>query len=239
MADENLPRKGPRVHDKGIVYGLVSAEDPNRIRYVGFTTRALSERVKNHRSDALKGRRKAVSLWVARLIAEDVPFWAVLLKTNAGYPDEIALIAKLKSEGADLLNETDGGVGLRGMAPTAAMRAVYSLPASEKQRDWVRQFNATRDYSTSLAGLRAFQADPENLRRSGAKISAAKARHTPERKAEIAAKRRATIAATHTPEREAAIKAKRCATRAARAFARAEAADAERRTITTDQPKTE
>lgn len=194
MAEQSVPQPGPCVHHVGIVYGLVSAEDPDRIRYVGFTKRRLSERMKNHRSEAFKGRRKAVSVWVADLIATDTPYWAVILKTEATYADEVEIISRLRGEGADLLNETAGGMGTHGRALTPAMLAAFGLAASEKQRETVRTFNASRDYTTAIAALRAFQSNPENLCKSGAAISAAKAKHTPERKAEILAKRRATLA---------------------------------------------
>ena len=188
MAESNLPRKGPRVHDIGVVYGLVSAEEPDRIRYVGFTSRALSERMKSHRAEARKGLRKSVSVWFAQQIAAGVEVWAVVLMTNATYADEIATIAAMRAEGAGLLNETAGGPGLNGMKATPAMMAAARRPASEKQKAAVRAFNATRDYSSVAAKNKAHFSKPEVKRRVGAAISAA-----------IARKDRALLAAEDCP----------------------------------------
>lgn len=194
MATPKLAPKGPRVHDVGIVYGLICAEAPDAVRYVGFTTVPLSKRIKAHRSDARKGFKKSVSVWLADLLARGIEFRAVVLKTQATYADEIEFIRRHREAGAALLNETDGGPGLRGMTPTAAMRAARRLPASPNQRAWVNAFNAGRDYTVVSEKQKLRYLDPEERARTARAVKAAKALRTPEQKAASLAKLRATLA---------------------------------------------
>lgn len=195
MADQKMPSKGKRVQHIGTLYGLVADDAPTTVRYVGFTTQKVSYRLNWHRNAITRPPRMPATAWIAELAARGVGIHSVVLKTGATYEDEVSEIARLRAAGADLLNKADGGPGTRGLEPTAAMRAVYAQPASDKQKAAARASRDKVDYGEVAQKNRQFYADDENRRLLGLKIAAAlQERMTPERYAERSAKRRATMA---------------------------------------------
>ena len=97
------------------------------VRYVGKTVNTVWHRVRAH-SYASKGApRLPVRRWLKKQMEAGNPFHIRHLEVVPPGADwearERFWIAKFRSEGADLLNLTDGGEGLHGMARTPAHKA--------------------------------------------------------------------------------------------------------------------
>jgi hypothetical protein len=95
-----------------IIYGLTDPRD-NLIRYVGKTT-DRAKRLRAHLYAARRGRTYRLPKWIRKLEAEGVkPSMVTLEECDAASVDERERfhIARLRSEGFDLLNHTDGGDG--------------------------------------------------------------------------------------------------------------------------------
>lgn len=128
------------------IYVLKEATLPNSIRYVGYTTKPLKERLYRHVKDASRTRkdgswfvndykahwlRKCIDLGQIPLIEEieqgdSVDGWKVR---------EPFWIDFFKKEGCELVNTFAGGVGPTGYAPTAETKAKLSAALKEIWQD--------------------------------------------------------------------------------------------------------
>lgn len=96
-----------------VVYGLYSSRD-GELRYIGQTTQRESTRLNQHRHYA-KRKQTAVHKWFWREVSEGFSVeLRVLCKDAVFNVTEIDFIAKHRSEGARLLNLTEGGEGTVG-----------------------------------------------------------------------------------------------------------------------------
>lgn len=94
-----------------VVYGLCRSDNPN-IRYVGQTFRPPEQRLAQHVRLAAKGRKSPLSSWIRKAHRESADVACIILDANARWNlSERVWIAKLRGEGSDLLNLTDGGQG--------------------------------------------------------------------------------------------------------------------------------
>lgn len=107
------------------IYAL--CEYPETPRYVGKTVQYLGERHKAHIRAAKRGQRLPVHYWLRKQIAADAWLTIKLLENVPDSADwrerERYWIDRLKSEGAYLLNLTDGGEGLPGHTFSATHKA--------------------------------------------------------------------------------------------------------------------
>jgi hypothetical protein len=97
------------------------------VRYVGKTVNTVWRRVRAH-SYASKGNpRLPVRRWLKKQMEAGNPFHIRHLEVVPPGADwetrERFWIAKFRSQGADLLNLTDGGEGLHGLKPSASHKA--------------------------------------------------------------------------------------------------------------------
>ena len=95
------------------VYGLSSSRH-KEIRYIGQTTQPLNKRLSQHLNYA-KCRKTAVHKWMFRELNDGFKIVIFLLHDGAVFNvTEIDVIAQYKSNGARLLNLTEGGEGTVG-----------------------------------------------------------------------------------------------------------------------------
>ena len=99
------------------VYGLVSSDEPNRIRYVGQTKRSLGRRLILHRYQAKNVMKNTpVGRWIQSEKERGNEIQIVCIVEDAIWnKTEIEVIARFK----DLLNRTKGGQGHYGSPQTA------------------------------------------------------------------------------------------------------------------------
>ena len=94
-----------------IVYGLYSTRD-KKIRYIGQTLNSAAGRLYQHINSAKSGSSSPVGEWIRREIAAGFSVRAQELilaaRVDAG---EVALIAALRDQGAEILNVRAGGGG--------------------------------------------------------------------------------------------------------------------------------
>lgn len=116
--------------NKGIIYTL---SDPitNEIRYIGFTTRTLKERLREHIKDAqiFKNKRHSYN-WINKLLKNNtVPVIEELdvCEINNVKKYEIYWIAQFKAWGFRLVNASEGGEGLNGYKRTEKQKAIDSF----------------------------------------------------------------------------------------------------------------
>jgi hypothetical protein len=117
------------------VYGL--HDGSGEIRYVGVTQNALWERRSHHRKSARKGRPAHRDEWIRSVFAAEGDIVIVLLEQgdwtkSESWDRERAWIAKLRDEGCDLTNMTDGGGGTQGLP--ADLRQQISIKAGDTLR---------------------------------------------------------------------------------------------------------
>jgi hypothetical protein len=100
-----------------LIYGLVSSEHPEDIRYIGLTSQRAKNRLMAHRSAArseLIPCETAVSIWTRDTQAAGHSVEMVILHDNLTFEEahllEIEAIAEFRARGVSLLNRTDGGV---------------------------------------------------------------------------------------------------------------------------------
>lgn len=115
---------------------IYTLTDPrtDEVRYVGMTSRTVEVRVREHLRDgrvpsAPKSHRVH---WLRQLVSEGLaPIPTVLEETSEGSwaERERFWITKLRSEGAPLVNATDGGEGVLGHRPSAEARAKMAAAA--------------------------------------------------------------------------------------------------------------
>ena len=154
------------------IYAL--CEYPETPRYVGKTARWLHERHKQH-IRAAKIAKLPVQRWMLKQIEQRKPLMIKLLENVPPTADwqerEAFWIAKLRAEGADLLNLTTGGEGFHGLIRSAECRAkiaaalrtggTFSCEACGAQfwrklkeiKKGHNRFCSRRCYSASLRGV--------------------------------------------------------------------------------------
>jgi len=97
-----------------IIYGLVSLDEPNIIKYVGMTRRNPSYRLSNHIYEAKKDNNKnARTKWISSV---DYKITQIILDEVETYDNfifwEQYWISQIKTWGFDLINSNNGGGGL-------------------------------------------------------------------------------------------------------------------------------
>lgn len=109
----------------GHVYAL--SEDGADFRYVGATQRPVDVRLSNHRGAAHQGKTSPVHRWM-----RDAGIASIMATSLETVPDEQLAereahwIARLRADGYDLLNLTDGGPGRPGFEYTEEQRQQLS-----------------------------------------------------------------------------------------------------------------
>lgn len=94
-----------------IVYGLRETGSTS-VRYVGQTSVDLQERLRRHWHDCRNHLRRPRAMWMRDVAAKGGEIEIFPLETGAIWNEsEIRWISRLRQEGADLLNVTDGGEG--------------------------------------------------------------------------------------------------------------------------------
>ena len=109
-----------------ILYELIDVSRPDAIRYVGKTGQRINKRLNHHLSVATKGDRTHRSCWIRSVIMSGRSVMAnvvVMVSSEAEINSlEIQHIKLRRAEGCDLVNQTDGGEGAPGRAPTNEFR---------------------------------------------------------------------------------------------------------------------
>lgn len=114
---------------RNIIYGLSCTCHPEKgIRYVGLTTRGFADRWSGHLIDLKRKPNTPVYRWIAKHGPNNVVH--KILATSATIeelsPLEIDWIDRLRSSGADLLNQTGGGSGSLALQPSLETRRKMS-----------------------------------------------------------------------------------------------------------------
>ena len=149
---------------KCIVYGLM-AMDAGLIRYAGQTTRTLRLRLSGHIDRARAGHRTPVHCWIRSVLDRGGEIGIVPIVEDAVlHETEIEVIARLRDEGYDLLNLTDGGEGTPGWVMSEGQRQ----QASERMR---RRYEDPAAREISAVHLREVTSDPEWRRQHGQRIA--------------------------------------------------------------------
>lgn len=99
-------------------------------RYVGY-----SERPKDRYKDHLRDRQNChrvhwIQMLLGRGICPRLRIIAILATVEDAKKLEVALIAKIRARGADLVNDTNGGEGLSGFKHSKETREHWSLTRS-------------------------------------------------------------------------------------------------------------
>lgn len=121
------------------IYGLVNPNEPEKIRYIGQTSKSLKVRLRNHIDKAK--REKALNhriCWLKSLLIQDLQPTMILIEDNLTQQEanikEKFYIKLFKSMGANLVNTSEGGE----YAPT-------SEETREKLSKKLRVFNITKE----------------------------------------------------------------------------------------------
>lgn len=193
------------------VYALFSSDD-GLIRYIGQTKRDLKVRLGAHLSVAKRGRTRR-DAWIRSVLKRGAKVFIVELRREAVWcVDEVALILEYTKLGADLVNGTSGGDGVRD--PSAEVRGKISAArkgrklSAEKRAEISARMKAAgisaEHRAKMIAGVRAAYAT------RGQEISAALSRartgmkFSQERRANISA---AKMGYRHTEESRATMSA--------------------------------
>jgi hypothetical protein len=195
-----------------LIYAL-SDPETGRVRYIGKTSQEPGDRLGQHIKMALTGERTHRSAWVRLLVSSDVrPVCTTLEEVNGHSEDgsevERRWIARLRADGADLTNLTDGGDGWQKGRPfSAEHRALLSkahigrkrgpMGAAHKERIAVAMRGKPRSYVRGALKGHTFNVGRKHTTESRKRMSEAQRRiterpwlsrpHNEERKARIAA----------------------------------------------------
>ena len=196
-----------------VIYGLHDASTPDRIRYVGLTTKGVRTRLSQHICDATRRARLPVHRWVAKHRHSVVATVLDVAESPADLPDlEREWIAMFRDSGVDLLNLTDGGEGMRGYQPTAETRAklaaarmgyIHRAETREKMSD-----SARARWAGDTAGrerMSAMMSEQLDQIRASAQAALSAKRADPEFEASVTRKRLATLASRPESIRAIAI----------------------------------
>lgn len=121
-----------------IVYALSSSSSPELIRYVGRTKHEdPNRRLKDHLWNARKDKPYHVYNWIRQVISSGSSVIITVLENNLSWEDsgtkEAYYIKKLKSEGYDLTNMTEGGEGSIGVVRSVEYRRKLSASHTGKK----------------------------------------------------------------------------------------------------------
>ena len=128
-----------------ITYIYALYDRPNRIRYVGKTTKPVTQRLLKHIQNAKAGEKTRKGNWLRQYIASGAQPRVGVLEVVGGTGDEEERkwIAHFRQNGSDLVNATDGGDGTPGLVFTPEHRdkiskALRGIRRSEETRERIR-----------------------------------------------------------------------------------------------------
>lgn len=133
MSASDRPRERVRLF-QGVVYGLRCHCHPLKgLRYVGVSSN-LKSRMSDHRGQARRGNSRPVYKWMRKHGVENIdPVELSVHSTSLEmFEAEIETIARLRAEGQDLLNVTEGGEGTMGYRHS---QDVYDRLAESRRRE--------------------------------------------------------------------------------------------------------
>lgn len=123
----------------------------NRVRYVGKTTKPVTQRLLKHIQNAKAGERTHKGNWLRTCISEGYRPRVVILETvgGTGDKDEQKWIAHFRQVGNDLVNATDGGEGTPGIIfdqnhKDKISKALRGIRRSEETRERIRAARAAQ-----------------------------------------------------------------------------------------------
>jgi hypothetical protein len=179
------------------VYALTHPVE-NTIRYVGVTKKSLRQRLLEHIARANRGEHAPLCHWIRKLSAAGLKPRIVLLEQSLDRDQcERKWIAKLRQEGNDLLNLTDGGDGIRGLQ--------FSAEHKKRIGNALRGRKRPPEISEMLSQVHKGKTLSAETRRKMSEVRKGK-----KQSEETKAKRRASmIGRTYSAERCANISAKR------------------------------
>lgn len=107
------------------VYGLSTKDNPDLIRYIGITKFNLEKRLKEHLNYSKSNHNKRAN-WIKK--HKDIVITEIEseLTREEAIVKEIEYIKTFKSLGANLVNSTSGGDGVRGFEPSLETRLKQS-----------------------------------------------------------------------------------------------------------------
>lgn len=134
------------------IYALVDPRD-GATRYIGATKMTLAQRLGSHVADARRWKTHRCSAWIRELAAIGVRPKIVALSSDAAewQSAERAAIAKARLEGHDLLNQTDGGLGMLGCRPDEATKQKRSQALKRRYAADPAQMAARQDLARQAA----------------------------------------------------------------------------------------
>lgn len=118
-----------------VIYGLVDPREPERIRYVGKTIHP-TWRVKQHLQDARAGQPSHRCKWIRKLLSEGTEPQLITLEVvpEADWEEaEIRWIAKLRQDGHQLTNGTDGGGGIPPEVISQRLTEFYAVDVNRER----------------------------------------------------------------------------------------------------------
>ena len=158
-------------HNKNVeIYVLFALKEPTNFRYVGQCVNGSAQRLKDHVKDATNGSKRWVYNWIRKYkykigfkIVQTQSIWDI---------DERRWISKLRKQGYNLTNATDGGSGSIGRRVSKATKikignanrgrkhseetkrlmsiqrlGVKKPPLSKEQKEKISRFNIGRSPS--------------------------------------------------------------------------------------------
>lgn len=194
-----------------IVYGLV---DPTigDIRYVGQTTMAPRKRLQAHIRDS-REPKLPVQFWIRKVIEAGGNVEMVMLNDAAIWNEtEIETIARLRVDGARLLNVLDGGEGALGHKATlewreaqaARTKAWWDSRLDRTQPPWTEEHKLNHQKACEARGQGAHWRGAKHSEETKARMRAAWALR---KQKGTSAQTRENMKASWTPERRAAASA--------------------------------
>lgn len=192
-----------------IVYGLASSKD-GQIRYIGQTTQVPKRRRAFHVSYAKRHNQSHLDHWINKVLRDGHELGMVILDNAAIWNvTEVAVIAKFRAEGSNLLNIMAGGQGSLGWKKSDEER--HRISASKKghlvSAETRKKISATKALNPVLWTEERRAVVSEKMKNRifqqehRAKITAAKMGHTVSN--ETRQKIRATLKARHAKTAEA------------------------------------
>ncbi len=131
------------------VYAMVDPRS-GAVRYIGCTVHELRDRLRHHYKRLIPYPNRPVCKWLAELrqagLRPTMQSLQVIPADGDWQEAEKAYIKTFRSEGADLTNLADGGIGVRGVAFTEERKA--HLSAKFKGRvftpEWCAKISAVK-----------------------------------------------------------------------------------------------
>lgn len=179
--------------DTCVVYVLKASDRPEA-RYVGQTSQTPAVRLKQHlREASIVQKKDKRANWIRSVLARGASIVMEVIEPQAVWCDtEVALIARLKAAGADLVNGTAGGEGV----PQLSQECRDKIAAAHRGRD-----RSQHSAAISAGGRRRFQDPAERSRVSMLTREAMK-------RPDVAAKMKAAAAVRWTEAERAAQSAR-------------------------------